>query len=147
MLYYLRVLESGAALPWSTCPYTPVKGHDRECAGLKKARKLYSLLLTTRCSLLAAYYSLLTTHYSLLIGAQTLTALLHGARHEHLLRGLTLALALTRTPTLTLALTLTLTPTPALTLTLPLTLTLTQVRGMNTYYEAIDTKRALLRDV
>ena len=38
VLYYLRVLESSAALPWSTCPYTPVKGRDRECDGLKKAR-------------------------------------------------------------------------------------------------------------
>ena len=66
VLYYLRVLESSAALPWSTCPYTPVKGRDRECDGLKKARKLSPLSFN--------------------------------------------------------------------------------VRGMNTYYEAIDTKRALLRD-
>ena len=46
MLYYLRVLESGAALPWSTCPYTPLKGRDRECAGIEEARRLSPLSFT-----------------------------------------------------------------------------------------------------
>lgn len=37
LLFYLKSLESTAALPHSVCPYTPTAGHDHDCPGLYDA--------------------------------------------------------------------------------------------------------------
>ena len=48
-VYYLsRALASTAALPWSVCPYTPMKGSDRECAGLAEAQRVSPLHFDVR---------------------------------------------------------------------------------------------------
>ena len=48
-VYYLsRALASTAALPWSVCPYTPMSGSDRECAGLGEAQRVSPLRFEVR---------------------------------------------------------------------------------------------------
>lgn len=63
VLYYLKALSSTAALPWSTCPYTPSKGRDRECEGLSAAQRLSPLAFTVRG--MRTYYERVDTKQAL----------------------------------------------------------------------------------
>ena len=38
LLFYLKSLETTAALPWGVCPYTSKVGQDHECPGLEEAK-------------------------------------------------------------------------------------------------------------
>ena len=48
MLFYLKSLETTAALPHSVCPYTATAGHDDECPGMERAAQTNPLQFSVK---------------------------------------------------------------------------------------------------